>query len=310
MLYKLELSLYQRPFKTPLKTAYGMWKIREGILLKLIEENGNFGEGEIAPISWFGSETLDDALNFCKSFSGFISKKDILTIPNNLPACQFGFESALPSTNKPLNKPLKNSALLPTGISALSAWKPLWEKNYSTFKWKIGVAETNEELKIFEQLIEQLPTNAKLRLDANASLNWETTNQWLQVCDAWGKVEFLEQPLPITQLEAMVKLSQQYSTALALDESVATLNQMQACYQQGWRGIYVIKPAIAGSPTKLRQFCQTYKIDAVFSSSFETSVGRKAALNLASELSLKNRDVGFGVDHWFAETEVKLIKNL
>ncbi|MCT7948775.1 o-succinylbenzoate synthase [Ancylothrix sp. C2] len=311
MLYQLKILPYKRKFKHPLLTSHGIWELREGILLKLIDETGNFGVGEIAPISWFGSETIEEALEFCKAFSGKISQKDILTIPDSLPACQFGFESALPTAEKNLNKLVLNtSALLPSGISALSAWQSLWQQNYCTFKWKIGVAEIEEELKIFEQLIQNLPPTAKLRLDANSGLNWQTANQWLQVCDAWGKLEFLEQPLPVNQIEAMIKLSQQYSTPLALDESVANLGQMAACYQQGWRGIYVIKPGIAGSPSKLRKFCQTYQIDAVFSSVFETSIGRNAALNLASELSLQNRAVGFGVEHWFAESDENLISEL
>ncbi|MEO0376361.1 MAG: o-succinylbenzoate synthase, partial [Cyanobacteria bacterium P01_A01_bin.17] len=38
---------------------------------------------------------------------------------------------------------------------------------------------------------------------------------------------------------------------------------------------------------------------AVFSSVFETEVGRHACLQLAKTLS--NRAVGFGLDHWFAD---------
>jgi len=55
-------------------------------------------------------------------------------------------------------------------------------------------------------------------------------------CDQVG-IEFLEQPLPVAQFDAMLELSDRYSTQLALDESVATLDQLQASYQQGWRGI-------------------------------------------------------------------------
>ena len=76
---------------------------------------------------------------------------------------------------------------------------------------------------------------------------------------------------------------------------------MQACYEQGWRGIFVIKAAIAGSPSRLRQFLKTYQIDAVFSSVLETAIGRKAALKLAAELNHPHRAVGFGVEHWFVE---------
>jgi O-succinylbenzoate synthase len=100
----------------------------------------------------------------------------------------------------------------------------------------------------------------------------------------------------------MLELSRQYSTPLALDESVATLAQLQNCYEQGWRGIFVIKPAIAGFPSQLRQFCQTHPIDAVFSSVFETAIGRTTGLSLAAELTSSDRAVGFGVSHWFSDS--------
>jgi o-succinylbenzoate synthase len=85
-----------------------------------------------------------------------------------------------------------------------------------------------------------------------------------------------------------------------LDESVASLRDLATCYEGGWRGIFVIKPGIIGSPSRLRRFLKENPIDVVFSSVFETSVGRKAALQLAGELSHPGYAVGFGVNHWFA----------
>jgi len=38
---------------------------------------------------------------------------------------------------------------------------------YHTFKWKIGVAAIQDELKIFHKLLQALPMLAQLRLDAN-----------------------------------------------------------------------------------------------------------------------------------------------
>ncbi|NEP41728.1 MAG: o-succinylbenzoate synthase, partial [Okeania sp. SIO2H7] len=43
-----------------------------------------------------------------------------------------------------------------------------------------------------------------------------------------------------------------------------------------------------------------------FSSVFETKIGRKSALQLATELQpniLKSRAFGFGITHWFDEQE-------
>ncbi|MEG4984296.1 o-succinylbenzoate synthase [Microcoleus sp. BR0-C5] len=366
MLYQFQFRTYQRKFKRPLQTSHGIWDIREGIILRIVDENNQIGWGEIAPLSWFGSESFEQSLDFCRQLPGNISSEMIFAISAELPACQFGFESALSNSRSPLTKdghggtaptkggtrnslkvPLikgdlggsrlrlkstliagsvlssqqsieagneeeKNrfSGLLPAGETALQALPILWLEGYRTFKWKIGVAAIEQELKIFQQLIEAMHNlcdreKAFLRLDANGGLSYSQAKTWLEACDKVkasdfsASIEFLEQPLPVTQFQEMVELNAIYATPIALDESAANLDRIQECYSQGWRGIFVIKPAIAGSPSQLRKFCQTHNIDAVFSSVFETEIGREAALNLATELSVNKRAQGFGTDCWF-----------
>lgn len=307
--YQFEFRAYQRKFKQPLFTNHGSWDVREGIILRLTNETGQVSWGEIAPISWFGSETLEEALSFCQNLPQEITTDRIFTIPTTLPACQFGFESAWEMGNRKESKtkdahlPLAYSHLLPTGAAALNAWKTAWAQGTRTFKWKIGVSNIEDEIKIFNQLIQALPASIQLRLDANGGLNYQQANQWLEIADEAGIVEFLEQPLPPNKFNEMLAMSGQYSTPIALDESVATLNQLEDCYQRGWRGIFVIKVAISGSPKRLRQFCQAQEIDAVFSSVFESAIAKHAALQLATELSRTHRAVGFGVNHWFNDED-------
>lgn len=92
--YRFEFRPYQRRFVRTLTTNHGTWDIREGIILRLTDESGKIGWGEIAPISWFGSETLEQALDFCRQLPREITDEIIFSIPDELPACQFGFESA------------------------------------------------------------------------------------------------------------------------------------------------------------------------------------------------------------------------
>ncbi len=352
--YHLQFRPYQRRFQQPLITSHGEWKVREGIILNLTDKTGKVGLGEIAPIPWFGSETLAEALSFCQELPSEITATDIFSISNKLPACQFGFESAwwgmengasqegknsgdilappfhkggwggenygdkqvsLPKQDAPVGSrewdsnppltsnqsPLTFSYLLPTGETALQSWQRAWDEGYSTFKWKIGVGSFEEEIKIFNQLIKMLPKSVKLRLDANGGLTWEEANSWLKICDCAGIVEFLEQPLPPEKFQSILTMCTEYDTAIALDESVATMDELEDCYQKGWRGIFVIKAGIAGSPKRLFQFCQDYNIDTVFSSVFETSIARQMALQLAGKLS--HRAVGFGVNHWFVDDD-------
>ena len=382
MPYRLSFRIYRRSFKQPLQTHHGRWSIREGILLRLMDANGQVGFGEIAPLPWFGSETLAQALTFCQQLPDEITPETIFSIPTEanahcpLPACRFGFESALKFiTDRATgcNSKLKTqnisfgdasrfwnaegytklkisySGLLPAGEAALTAWESLWLRGYRTFKWKIGVAPLLQELMLFDRLAQTIEAKAaetgsavSLRLDANGGLTVAEAEQWLQRCDRIQQssifrrtseagieqsaalsspgsfpgsfpgslqVEFLEQPLPVDRFGAMLALARHYATPLALDESVATVAQLERCYQEGWQGIFAIKPAIAGSPARLRQFCRNNPIDLVFSSVFETAIGRQAVLDLALEtLSLSEkpqalRAVGFGIHHWFCEDD-------
>jgi O-succinylbenzoate synthase len=315
---KFNFRPYRRRFKPPLQTNHGIWEMRDGIIVRLAEDS-NVGYGEIAPIDWFGSETIAQALDFCDRLPTEISEGTIFSIPDRLPACQFGFESAWENLNLcqdaqlyASTASLPQSALLPAGNAALLAWQSFWESGYSTFKWKIGVYPIAEELEIFNRLTQLLPMGVKLRLDANGGLSYEEANLWLHTCDnimatASGvTIEFIEQPLAVEKFIEMQELSYCYATAIALDESVTTLAQLDACYQQGWRGIFVIKPSIAGAPSRLRKLCRNYKIDSVFSSAFETIVGRQAALKLAAELSVNSRAVGFGVRDWLEDEQTWL----
>jgi O-succinylbenzoate synthase len=238
-----------------------------------------------------------------------------------LPACQFGFESALKNVSSQkliLNFDLpahKYSYLLPTGKKALDHLSKMSmndENSLSyreslTYKWKIGVQSFTQEISIFEQLVEQLPLNSRLRLDANGGLSLEEAQRWLSFTDQIRQIEFIEQPLPPDQFSELLTLSQNFKTAIALDESVANLKQLKECYELGWSGIYVIKAAIMGSPRQLKQFCQNHAIDSVFSSVFETSIGQQAVLALAQELNNRDRALGFGVNQWFQEADPLLL---
>ena len=240
MFYQFEFRTYQRKFKRPLRTSHGIWDIRSGIILRLVGENNRIGWGEIAPLSWFGSESFEQALDFCHQLPANLSSEMIFAISAQLPACQFGFESALSneqnspppappcqggenSKNSPppaspcqggensknLTPPAppcqggensKNlthlcqeedkrlsqySGLLPAGETALQALQVLWLEGYRTFKWKIGVAAIEQELKIFQQLIQVMHNlcdreSAFLRLDANGGLSYSQAKTWLE----------------------------------------------------------------------------------------------------------------------------------
>ena len=295
--YLFSFGRYQRPFSYPLQTAHGQWLVREGLIIQLVDEAGSSYWGEIAPIPWFGSESLEEAIEFCTSLGSSVSWP--VEIPDQLPATQFAFSAAILYGYEPLEPVIEDvawSVLLPAGERVLAAWQRPWELGHRTFKWKIGVAGVVDELAIFDQLLTALPVGAKLRLDANAGLSYLDASTWLSALPV-GSVEFLEQP--VGNLAEMLRLTERYDIPLAVDELVSNLGRLRECYEQGWRGIYVIKPGIAGPLGELANFIHERQLDVVLSSSLESSIGQKAILRWAQEQKLMGRAAGMATDSWF-----------
>jgi o-succinylbenzoate synthase len=295
--YFFSFGRYQRPFLYPLQTAHGQWSVREGLIIQLVDEAGKSYWGEIAPIPWFGSESLAEAIEFCTSLGDLVSWP--MEIPDRLPATQFAFSAAIPYGYEPLEPVIEDvawSVLLPAGERVLTAWQRPWELGHRTFKWKIGVMGVAEELAIFDRLLTTLPVDAKLRLDANAGLSYDDAYTWLLSLPV-NAVEFLEQP--VASLTEMLRLTERFDIPLAVDELVSNLGRLQDCYEQGWRGIYVIKPCISGSLAELTDFIKKRQLDVVLSSSLESSIGRRAILRWTAAQQLTKRAAGLATSSWF-----------
>ena len=273
--------------------------------------------------SWSGTiddtaiDTIPDRLPACQF--AFESARHALRHTRHQTRHQARSPHSIPT--EPI-KPLPICHLLPAGQACLAAIAALTSEaphhTGRTYKWKIGTALIEHEFEIFQALLQRLPAGSKLRLDANGGLNVDQAECWLTACDRLNQlnqinqinqinqnvdrhnstIEFIEQPLPPSQWHDLVRLSHTFTTPIALDESIASLAQLRAAQSGDWRGIYVIKPAIIGSPQRLRSFCREHQLDTVFSSVFETAIGRDAGLQLAQELQTRDRAVGYGLDDW------------
>lgn len=313
--------LYQRPLRRPLQTAHGVWDLRQGLLLRVSLPDGSDRFGEIAPLPWFGSETLADAQRFCAEDLQAVYQRwpQIGAISVSLPACQFGVSTlAFPWLASPDPSPAQICGLLPTGRAALAHWSSLWHQGHRTLKWKIGVTDRATEMADLLDLLAVLPATVQLRLDANGGLALADAQHWLALCDRLNSqspgptIEFIEQPLSPHQFEELLALSHQFQTPIALDESVATYHDLMSAYRQGWRGLFVVKPAIAGDPAILLRFCREHPIDLVFSSVFETPIGHQKILVLAHQVyaltaaAYPPRSLGLGTTVWFNDNWQRL----
>lgn len=101
----------------------------------------------------------------------------------------------------------------------------------------------------------------------------------------------------------MRSLAASFPAPLAVDESVGTLPALRVRAREGWPGLIVIKPALAGSPAALAAFVETRGLAdrVVFSSALETGVGMRHALKPAFRRGMVCRAVGWGVAGLFED---------
>ena len=83
MVYLFEFKRYCQPLPVPLRTAHGVWAEREGLIIRLEDESGAVGYGEIAPIPWFGTETLAEAEEICWKFGDQVDDALCAAVPRS-----------------------------------------------------------------------------------------------------------------------------------------------------------------------------------------------------------------------------------
>ncbi len=301
MVYRFSHKTYRLPLRTPLRTAHGAWTEREGILVRLEAAAGRVGYGEIAPLPWFGTETLAEAGEVCRKFGASVTDELLDAVPARLGCVCFALAQArvLPARATGTTR-LPVAALLPAGREALAALPANLEAGYLSFKWKVGVGAVDDELGIFDDLLAALPDYAKVRLDANGAWDRRQAAIWLARC-AERPVEFVEQPVNPGDEAALQGLAADFPVTLALDESITGLAAAQRWQGQGWPGVFVIKPALAGPLDELAAWVAATKADIVLSSAIETALGRAAILRAALTQPLTKRALGFGVGGIFGD---------
>jgi o-succinylbenzoate synthase len=296
MRFQLEYRSYRRRFRQPLRTAHGEWSERRGLLLRLTDAEGRHGYGEVAPVPWLGSERFEAAEQFIETLArgetgGGASISD-------LPACRFALDAARDELRPegPRDVPVRRisvAALLPAGEAALKELAEKVKGGFETFKWKIGVGPAPAERELFLALRQAAPEGTRFRLDANGALSVQETREWLRLLDEAG-AEFLEQPMPPAAFEEMREVQGKFATPIALDESVTHARDFEEAHRRGWRGLYVIKPAIFGAMREGEALLPAVRPRIVISSVFETSAGYEGVLRWASRWQSEGFAAGLG----------------
>lgn len=296
--FRLEFRRYSLPFRAPVRTAHGSWPIREGLYVRIERKDGSAGYGEASPVPSFGSESAGEAEAFCRSLGGRLSREVLQRVPEGLCSLRNALACAISGpAAAPRHRSLGVAALLPAGRAALAEAPRRADAGFRVVKWKVGVGAAGDEMAILDDLIGELPSGSKVRLDANGAWSQRIAERWLRHA-ADRPVEFVEQPLAADSKgaeERLRGLAADYPVPLALDESIAGDADVARWLASGWSGYFVIKPALLGDVSGVLGRLAAAGANVVFSSALETGIGAQASLRSAFAWPGKVSALGFGV---------------
>lgn len=285
----MTVRLQQRPFRfqlrQPLQTAAGVLRERRGWLLRLEDENGLLGWGEVAPLA---ADQLAPCEARLERLPQDVSRPQLEAELSGCPAAlAFGLGAALAeldglvgSPSEPWRQSPPPAWLLPSGQRMLEVLNSVLAQHGSpaplTFKWKVAAAGDAVEQRLLEQLLERLPANGRLRLDANGGWDYATARRWMMSLAPDPRFAWLEQPLPVVDQQGLSALAR--LGPVALDESL----EHDPALRQTWRGWQVRRPSQEGDPRSLLRELQAKQPRRMLSTAFETGIARRWLDHLAA----------------------------
>lgn len=309
-MYRFEYKAYRRHFANRFANARESYATRDGLALRLEDQDGRVGFGESAPLESFGTESFVSTLAAATAL-GDTLRSDASFEPElcRTPALRWGIESAMDMIEREGDSPkLENPWPVCGLVSDIHNLDEVCEKlnfHYRCLKFKIGKGAFLDERRALDRVLDVVDAAVSVRLDANASLDVKQTVAWLETL-ADQPVEYLEQPMPVGAEREMARLAEDFPTSLALDESVRGVDDLKRWRDAQWPGIFVIKPSLAGSLRELRDELANGACDCVYSSALESAFGVRSGLVVALEHPARRRALGFGVESLFGDRKLGL----
>jgi len=277
MTLQLAVRSYVHALSRPLRTAAGIWQQRTGWLLRLTcAVSGRVGWGEVAPLQPTDRLACERALSRWRNAADATCNRDQLEalLPMLPAAVAFALGAALAELDGLVQAWLpapRSACLLPAGeamlpmLDQLLADHPVDEP--ITLKWKVAATDSDLEWSLLTQLLERLPCSARLRLDANAGWERSEADRWAGVLQDDPRLDWLEQPLAVDDLQGLQALG--HRVPVALDESLLE----QPALREHWQGWQVRRPLLEGDPRTLLRQLQEGRPRLMLSTVFETGIG-------------------------------------
>ncbi len=287
----MRLQIHWKPFsfrlKRSLQTSQGIFACRQGWLLRLENSLGCCGWGEVSPLSALDLKACKHLLH---DLGHSTSRQHLEEGMSHWPSpMAFGLGAALAELDELVGDGVgkgwlqapDSALLLPAGEVLLDELDSLiassnHQRGPLTLKWKVALGPLENELTLLHKILERIPDNARLRLDANGGWDRSQAKTWVNYLHHQPSLEWVEQPLPPGDFEGHLALLKQ--VPIALDESLT----VEPALRKSWPGWQVRRPILEGDPRLLLSELEEGIGRRMISTAFETGIGRRWVNHLAA----------------------------
>ncbi|EBA00575.1 muconate/chloromuconate family cycloisomerase [Marinobacter sp. ELB17] len=162
----------------------------------------------------------------------------------------------------------------------------LAQNRHRDFKLKIGSRALMDDVRHVVAIKESVGDHASVRVDVNQAWDEATAAKGMAELQAAG-IDLVEQPTPMKDFAALVRLSKKFHIPILADESVADAKDMFALAAAGFSGAVAMKIAKAGGPTRALEqamVAQASGIGLYGGTLLEGTIGSAASLHAWSTL--------------------------
>lgn len=171
--------------------------------------------------------------------------------------------------------------------------KAKMQEGFSFFKLKVATKSLDRDIAATHAVREALGPNVPLCADANCGFSPEAARRYVEATRASGLL-FLEQPLPVDDLEGLTTLARLSPTAISIDEGIHGLRDIETHAQCGAGGVSLklIKLGGFGAALEAAALCERLRLEInVAAKVAESSIASAAAIHFACAL----RRIAWGI---------------
>ncbi|MCX8064237.1 MAG: hypothetical protein N3G21_03610 [Candidatus Hydrogenedentes bacterium] len=282
---------------------------REGLLIKLVDEEGKESWGEVAPIP-FDKAIIESCVSEYLSLKKRLINPIYNEIVKNItsPYSRFGLYSAVKQNTWGMRSDIQsdfgiviNALLLGEEEEILIRLKELYERGFRVFKLKAGNNKIEEVIRLLSNIGEVYGENLRLILDLNKGLDLKSALYMLPQVANMEFIAYVEDP--VNRVEDLKPLLEECGIKVGVDEFLVSdwVYVQSYCEKYGDRLVMIIKPSILFGNECWEKIIVNRHLEKVFSSSWETGVGTRAVLMMSHEINGGYIHTGIDTYSYFAE---------